>query len=317
MKYLDIQKDMKKEIIIELIEDNRLKEAIDILKKETKDTYLYNQVIVLSASYEDYLKLEITGMEDYSVRTQKRSQLVNGLLYIVDKIAEHKSEHAHIQTPVFRMPFDNKYLKNVGIGIGIAILLAIFLYFIKNRNENIAELEKKKQSESFDLEIIVVKNGIESPYTEGGKIKLKMEGSEEKTIILKADGKIYLTELPIDLKDKKLDVQFEDTSFYSLVNQEITETGKLKTLKATAQMQMLSFSGRVVRYDKQPVKNLTLDFGHGLAKALTNNNGEYSVDLPKNLADRPIELSIIQNDKVVLSRSIKVNEAVLRELKVY
>ena len=95
---MDRQKEMKKEIVIELIEDNRLKEAIDLLKKETKDTYLYNQVIVLSASYEDYLKLEITGMEDYSVRTQKRSQLVNGLLYIVDKIVEHKSEHSQIQT---------------------------------------------------------------------------------------------------------------------------------------------------------------------------------------------------------------------------
>lgn len=305
---------MKKETIIELIEDNRLKEAIDLLKKETKDTYLYNQVIVLSASYEDYLKLEITGMEDYSVRTQKRSQLVNGLLYIVDKIAEHKTEHSPIQTPELSTLFGSKYLKNVGIGIGLAILLTIFLYLFKKRNETQA---KEQLSELFDLEVKVVKSSFDSPFTEGGKIKLKIDGSEDKIYLLNAEGKVYLTALPIDLKDKKLNVQFEDTTFYSLMNQEVSENGKLKTLKATAKMQTIGFYGRVVRFDKQPVKNLTLDFGHGLAKAVTNINGEYSVDLPKNIANTTIELSILENDKVVLSRSIKANETVLKELKVY
>ena len=308
---------MKKEIVIELIEDNRLKEAIDLLKNETKNTYLYNQVIVLSASYEDYLKLEITGVEDYSVRTQKRSQLVNGLLYIVDKIVEHKFEHSQIQTPALSALFDSKYLKNVGIGIGLAILLTVFLYLFKNTKENSAEKAKEKLSKSFDLEVKIIKRVSDSPFTEGGKIKIKIEGSEDTTLILNSAGKVYLTALPIDLKNKKLNVQFEDTTFYSLVNQEISETGQLKTLKATAQLQTIGFSGRVVRYDKQPAKNLTLDFGNGLAKALTNNNGEYSVDLPKNIYKTKIELSIIENDKVVLSRTINVNEAVLRELKVY
>ena len=311
---MDRQKEMKKEIVIELIEDNRLKEAIDLLKKETKDTYLYNQVIVLSASYEDYLKLEITGMEDYSVRTQKRSQLVNGLLYIVDKIAEHKHEHSQIQTPTLSTLFGSKYLKNVGIGISLAVLLTIFIYLFKNRKETQAN---EQLSELFDLEVKVVKSGNDSPYTEGGKIRLKMEGSEDKTYLLNADGKVYLTELPIYLKGKKLNVQFEDTTFYSLANQEITETGKLKTLKAIAQLQTIRFSGRVVRYDKQPAKNLTLEFGKNLAKSITNNNGEYTVDLPKNLLNKTIELSILENDKVVLSRSIEVNETVLRQLKVY
>lgn len=314
---MDRQKEMKKEIVIELIEDNRLKEAIDLLKKETKDTYLYNQVIVLSASYEDYLKLEITGMEDYSVRTQKRSQLVNGLLYIVDKIAEHKHEHSQIQKPELRLPFDTKYLKYIGISIGIVVLLAVFLNTIKNWNENAAALEKKKQLELYDLEIIIVKNDNESRYTEGGKIKVKIEGLEDTTLRLSPEGKANLQELPHDLKDKKLSVQLEDTTFYSLVNQQITDEDRSKTLKAIAQLQTISFRGRVVHYDLKPAKNYTLDFGNGLAKTSTNSNGDYSVDLPKNLADTHIELSIIANDKVVLSRSIRVNDTVFKQLKVY
>ncbi len=314
---MDIAKYMKKEIIIELIEDNRLKEAIDLLKKETKDTYLYNQVIVLSASYEDYLKLEITGIEDYSVRTQKRSQLVNGLLYILDKIAEHKLEHSQIQTPEFSTLFGSKYLKNVGIGLSLAILLTVFLYLFINKKENSGAQEKEQLSKLFDLEIIVVKSGNESPYTEGGKVKIKMEGSEEKTLRLRPDGKVYLKGLSPDLKEKKLSVQLEDTTFYSLVNQQITDEDRLKTLKAIAQLQTISFRGRVVHYDLKPAKNYTLDFGNGLAKASTNINGEYSVDLPKNLADTHIELSIKANDKEVLSRPIRVNDTVLKQLKVY
>ena len=308
---------MKKEIVIELIEDNRLKEAIDLLKKETKDTYLYNQVIVLSASYEDYLKLEITGIEDYSVRTQKRSQLVNGLLYIVDKIVEHKSEHSQIQTPVLSALLDSKYLKNVGIGISLAILLTIFLYLFKNNNDNSTAQGKEQMSKSFDLEVKIVKSDFDSPYTEGGKIKLKIEGSEDKIYKLNAEGKVYITALPINLKDKKLSVQLEDTSFYSLMNQQTTNDDHLKTLKVVAKLQTISFSGRVVHYDLKPAKNHTLNFGNGLAKALTNNNGDYTVDLPKNLANTSIELFILENDKVVLSRSIRVSEVRLRQLKVY
>ena len=323
---------MKKEIITELIEDNRFKEAIDLLKKETKGTYLYNQVILLSASYDDYLKLEITGVEDFSVRSQRRAQLVNGLLHTVDKVVELKPppspitmpkiERPTIVIPTIKLPKINlptiglKHVKIAGFGLGLAFLLMLLFYFIKNIDRFTPEPAKKELPKTFDVEIKTVKNGSDSLYTEGGKIIVKMEGLADKNLILNAEGKAYLTALPFNIKDKNMSVQFEDTSIYCLVNQLITEEEQRKIFKATVKIQTMSFSGRLVRFDMQVVKNATLDFGNGAAKATTNENGEYTVNLPKNIGNT-VELSIFENDKLVMSREFLVNEKVLSLLKIY
>lgn len=327
---IDNEKYMKKEVVIDLIEDNRFKEAIDLLKKETRDTHLYHQVILLSASYEDYLNLEITGTEDYSVRSQRRAQLVNGLLHVVDKVAELKPSHslmdiAKIERPTITIPtielpkinlptIGVKHLKIVGFSLGLVLLLTFLFYFFKNIDHFMPVPAKVETPKSFDIEIEVVKNDANSPYTEGGKIVVKWGDEEGKTVILNAEGKAFLTALPISLKDKNMSIQFEDTSFFSLIHPKITATKHGKMVKVRAQIQTLSFSGRLVRYDMKPVKNAVLDFGNGLAKATTNDNGEYTVSLPKNIGNR-VDLSIIENDKVVISRRVLVNEKVLRLLK--
>lgn len=321
---------MKKEIVIDLIEDNRFKEAIDVLKKETRNTHLYNQVILLSASYEDYLNLEITGTEDFSVRSQRRAQLVNALLHVVDRVAELKPpsaltelpkiERPTITIPSIKLPKVNlptigvKHLKIVGFALGLVVLSTFLFHFIKNMDAFLPTPTKVETPKSFDVEIKVVKDAQNGIYTEGGKIIVKFGDVEEKTAILNPEGQAFLAALPINLKDKNIRIQFEDTAFVRLINPEITATKNGKMVKAVAQMQMQTFNGRLVRYDMQPVKNATLDFGNGVAKATTNDNGEYSISLPKNIGGT-VELSIIENDKVVLSRQILVNEKVLSLLK--
>ncbi len=240
---------MKKEIITDLIEDNRFKEAIDLLKKEAKDTYLYNQVILLSASYEDYLKLEITGTEDYSVRSQRRAQLVNGLLHVVDKVAELKPPTAPIMMPKIKRPnivvptielpkinlptIGIKHVKIVGFSLTIALLLLFLFYFTKNIDRFSPEPARKEASKIVDVAV---------PTT--------------------------------------------------------------------------AFSGRLVRFDMQVVKNATLDFGNGIAKVTTNDKGEYTVNLPSNIGNT-IELSIFEDNKLVMSRQVMVNDKVLSLLKIY
>lgn len=321
---------MKKEVVIDLIEDNRFKEAIDILKKETRNTHLYNQVILLSASYEDYLNLEITGTEDFSVRSQRRAQLVNALLHVVDKVAELKPpstliefpkiERPTITIPSIELPKVNlptiglKHVKILGFGLGLAVLLTFLFHFIKNMDAFLPMPTKAETPKTFDVEIKVVKDTQNGLYTEGGKIVVKLGDAEDKIVILNPEGQAFLTALPINLKDKNINIQFEDTRFFSLIHPEITATKNGKMVKALAQMQTQSFSGRLVRYDMQPVKNATLDFGNGMAKATTNDNGEYTINLPKNVG-ATVELAIIENDRVVLSRQILVNEKVLSLLK--
>ncbi len=76
------------------------------------------------------------------------------------------------------------------------------------------------------------------------------------------------------------------------------------------------YSGRVVRYDMQPVSDAILYFDNGIAKTTTNSKGEFRVDLPKNIVNTSVDLSIRVDDKEVYGHKILVNEQILKLLKV-
>ena len=168
----------------------------------------------------------------------------------------------------------------------------------------------------MDVEIKVVKEDGEAPFTVGGKIKLKIVGSEEKVLPLNVEGKAYLHAQSPDLNDKKISIQLEDTNFYRIIRHEtdVEKTGI--TVKATVLTQTIDFSGRVVKSDMQPVNLAILDFGNGIAKATTNANGEYTVKLPKNIVNTSIRISFTVNDKTLYNEYTFVNEKRLRLLKV-
>ena len=200
-------------------------------------------------------------------------------------------------------------MKKIGIGLGFVSVLTILFYSLKN-TPPIAE------SKLVDLEIKVVKENTDSPFMEGSKLRLKIEGLEEKELTLDFEGKATLPEFASDVKNKKISLQLIDTNFYRIVRQEMNSEKNKIILKAVAKTRTKVFNGRVVRYDLQAVNEAILDFGNGIAIAKTNYRGEFTVNLPENMVNTSVDLSIRINDREAFGYKILINAQILEALKV-
>ena len=77
---------MDKNYIIELIQQNRLQEAIKAIEKASKGSHLHNQVIMLSSSYAEYTELNRSATEDFETLQMQRAKITNRLLSVLEEI---------------------------------------------------------------------------------------------------------------------------------------------------------------------------------------------------------------------------------------
>lgn len=77
---------MDKNYIIELIQQNRLQEAIKAIEKASKGGHLHNQVIMLASSYSEYAELNRSATEDFETLQMQRAKITNRLLSVLDEI---------------------------------------------------------------------------------------------------------------------------------------------------------------------------------------------------------------------------------------
>ncbi len=90
---------MDKNYIIELIQENRLQEAIKAIEKASKGSHLHNQVIMLSSSYAEYTELNRSATEDFETLQMQRAKITNRLLSVLDEISPEDLEKVTPPTP--------------------------------------------------------------------------------------------------------------------------------------------------------------------------------------------------------------------------
>ncbi|TAE53827.1 MAG: hypothetical protein EAZ89_07105, partial [Bacteroidetes bacterium] len=73
--------------IIELVKLNRLNEAIGLLEKATQATPMYNQVILLSATYSEYIQSSRNATQDFQTLEVLRARIVNNILWYLDELS--------------------------------------------------------------------------------------------------------------------------------------------------------------------------------------------------------------------------------------
>lgn len=73
--------------IIELVKLNRLNEAIGLLEKATQATPMYNQVIILSATYSEYIQSSRNATQDFQTLEVLRARIVNNILWYLDELS--------------------------------------------------------------------------------------------------------------------------------------------------------------------------------------------------------------------------------------
>jgi hypothetical protein len=117
---------MTKQEIRNLISEDRLDEAINILLKVTEqDDHLYRQVGTMSANYSNYKKRTTTGQLSYQEQNQGTATIANGLLNVIDEIWKDGDIRV---PPTTKQPHKQPYLWYVLVGI-TTLLIALGLWY--------------------------------------------------------------------------------------------------------------------------------------------------------------------------------------------
>jgi hypothetical protein len=139
---------MDRNYIVELIKSNRLQDALKLMEKASEGTPVHNEVIILSASYADYARLNRSATQDYQTLDIQRAKITNSLLSILDELSPEdladvqvpkpkpQPEHtAYKPEPEYKAAeaapapsiFKNKMLV-YGIGGALAMLLVLLIF---------------------------------------------------------------------------------------------------------------------------------------------------------------------------------------------
>lgn len=77
---------MEKNLIIELIKQNRIGEAIDMLEKASIGTDTHHELILLASAFSDYAQKNRTATLDSQTLEMQRNQITNKVLYYLDEV---------------------------------------------------------------------------------------------------------------------------------------------------------------------------------------------------------------------------------------
>ncbi len=95
---------MDKNYIIELIQQNRLQEAIKAIEKASKGSPLQNEVIMLSSSYSEYAELNRSATEDFETLQMQRAKITKRLLSVLEEIPPEDLEKVTPPPPKQAIP---------------------------------------------------------------------------------------------------------------------------------------------------------------------------------------------------------------------
>ena len=104
---------MDKNQVIELIKQNRLGEAIELIEKASSGTELHTDIIMLASAYSDYAKKNRHATHDINTLEAKRNRITHQLLAYLDEVPE--SALADMTPPPVSPP-DNRDREPVAAG---------------------------------------------------------------------------------------------------------------------------------------------------------------------------------------------------------
>lgn len=280
----------------------------------THHSNYYEAAILLKNRIESVQQQEIEGTISLSEKNIEWAKISKSVLGLALKIEKEESTQIE-QLPnknVFKPPIP-LYLRSSKLLMSIAIffLLAIFIYYL---------LSTKADQKTFRLDLQVDYEVKNSPNNElalrGQKLNVRINDFTKSDLILNGQGKAYVWDIPAKYFGNMPDIQLEDSLDFIVSDKEITTANFTETVTFKIKPKMTTYKGIVKKYDNIPVSNATIQFGSQNITVVTNENGEYSVELPNNIGES-IVLSIIKDGKIIYNSRVMVNEQILYDIKVH
>jgi hypothetical protein len=149
-----------------------------------------------------------------------------------------------------------------------------------------------------------------------GTAKLVVGEWASEPMPIPSDGVILFRNIPEPSPDNSVRLELSDVKYACrVVGENAASQGTGPEMTFIVELDMQTFSGRIIHQDFSPAKGVEIDIENGLAHAVTDGNGKYTVTLPK-LNANTVRLILSRKGKVLIDRKIGLDPEVFRELKI-
>lgn len=293
-----------------LISESSLAEAADLLSSEWqgKDTALYNLTLQLKERHHALKKEIALGVISHSDAELERARITDALLFLCDKL----------ENPAFEMP---RHLRNYYqtedkkpssrkwlLPIVGSVLLLIIGYF---------SIQSAIKPSDFDLKIFLHgPNGLADPIS-NTQVKLALGNYQLPPREVDAQGRVDFTDIPIKYAKDSVHLVLLDLP-YEVVQQSAStpaesDNGSI-TFELKPTVQWTNWRGTIKDSTGKPLANAKLDIESGLAEVTTNENGNFTVKVPKAAGER-VQVVVYLAGKQVLNSSFVLTEQIPTQIQ--
>jgi hypothetical protein len=322
------------EKIKHLISEGANQEAINALRPIVEgNNELEDTVLMLKTRLSTLQKSVREGTidsDDANVERNKINRALLDVLNILEDLDKHQkntltevqSKKDEIPVETSTHPVSEKQGRTKKLVIptqwltrGALALVTILITVLIERTLN-SWLEADKSAAPANLAVRLVFQPEFPGIEHSGTAKLTVGKFVSELKPVPPDGKLFFTGIPAENADDSVKVILQDTRYPCKVasqsNYNLQKTGDIT---AFVELATTTYSGKVLYPNSKPAAGVEIEFENGMARDLTDAEGNYTVALP-DLKKRLIQVVIRQNGKVILSREIGLHPAPLREIKI-
>lgn len=288
-----------------LIAESSLEEAADLLSQawQGKDASFYNLTIQLKERFSALKKETALGVISRADAELERAKITDALLFLCDKL-----DHPSIKTPrhlQHYFPTEEKSFKKTWVFVAAAALLLVAItYFL---------VQSFSKPTDFNLKVF-----IDSPTAlSNAHVKLALGDYQLPPREVDAQGRVDFTDIPIKYKNDSLHLILMDLP-YEVANQSAATAAQSANGSVTFELkpiiQWTSWRGTLKDAAGKPIANAKLDIESGLASVITNEDGNFSVKIPRAAGER-VQVTGYLNGEQVLNSSFILTEQIPTQIQ--
>lgn len=290
--------------------ESRQPEAIELLLKEWKerDEALYNLIIQIKERY-NFLQKEIAqGVISQTDAELERAKITDALLFLTNRLNNPKAEAPrHLQDFLPAETIQKRTMVQWIVPSVISLLILTLGYFtVKNF----------MQPAAFDLKIYVHPSKNQGEAITQGKIQVRIGGKLLGAQAVGADGRVIFTDIPyaylqdsIHIIPVEMPYQVASQSAWTAVQSKTVEVGLESVVQWT------TWRGKVTNAKGNPISRAKLEVESGLATGETDEQGNFTIKVPK-AAGEQIQVMIYYQNKLLRNSIFTLTEAIPSQITV-
>jgi hypothetical protein len=264
----------------ELIADNQTRKVIQILLdvvKKAADPELYNDVVLQSAKYQEYLREKAAGTKSQEDLDIQKAKIDNALTYIVDRLPQGGS---------LKKPIASRQ-SLITLSVIIFAALALTLYFLFRHSPT-----SGSPSSPFEFTISVLTSKLpDYPPLTGASLQIKLDNRWDEALV-DANGDADFKGIPPQFAGKPVPWRLKSEYWEQLQDTIILE-GKSATVEARPNGVLGKIAGTVRSADgSEFLAGAEIRLENSQHVALSDESGYFELSVPAELQRDRYSISV-------------------------